>query len=396
MLGISATKILQQKTSGFGRRRQDYFEESSGNDGTVDFSGVTDIVAYGDSYTDPGLEAIPASNSYINKMIATMGKALTNRGGTGTGIATAYQREIVNGQAIDRDKGVTIMTGLNDVNLNGDVSSFHDSYKDQLTATLCSLFLKTGIPAGSATYTVPGQWLKTFNPSDGFNKAHQFGVSNKTALGSNVYPTSGTMSYTFTNDHVVLGYMQCLTTSNPGVYLGDFEVRIDGVFQETVTSTIAPQQTYPGWEGGAFGDYQPRVKIYGGLTNASHTIEIRATTNPANCCIIDYFGHLATDSSDSEGVLIFDVTRVINYAQPAPYNMGSDGAINNINLEIREAIANLTDVRPNLPIALAETNSATPAEMEIIPAGFAADGLHYNNTNHNRLNLRGMSKISAY
>lgn len=389
-LGASVVKILKEKTSGFGRRRQDYFSVNEGVT-TLDFSTVTAIHAYGDSYTNPGLQAsgagTPAANSYIAKLITTTGKALTDRGDPGTGIMTVNYRASQQESAgsIPRNYGVTCMAGLNDCNLYGNNSSFYTFWKEQYRAFISSQLVITGTPGSDLTSS---NWS---NNDPGTAYARLFGVGKVCKITGSLYPTSGELTYNFTNDHVVFGYQISNQGTAPAyTWCGTIEVRIDGVLRDTIDCNPVGVASTPGWE--AF-PFFSRVKIYSGLTNAAHTIGVRLITNPANGCYVDYFGHFGNDSSDTKPLLLGQVTKISNYAQAAPYNNGSDTVVNDLNGFIDDLITEVRAVRPNLPIVVSKITDAPALNIGV---DFNADGLHYNDTGHNSLYLRMLSKISAY
>lgn len=390
-LGISAIKILKEKTSGFGRRRQDYFDTDESNQ-AISFEDVTDIIAFGDSYTNPGLQATPvgspSANAYISLLVATIGKGVTNRANTGTGILTAQYESITN-DVQPRVAGITCMTGLNDTNRNGGGATFIDYWGEWYKSFLTSNLVASGKAASDLTAT---SWFNYAN--SGYNKAHQFGVGKQTKGTQTLYSGTQELSYTFNDDHVIMQYLVSRPALNPATYLDTMQIRIDGVLVDTINCQLAESQDIPGWE--VFSGYLIRCKIYSGLSNGSHTITVRRTANSGGAgagVFIDYFGHLGTDTSDTKPLLLGDVTYITNYAQTAPYNNGSQAAADAANTKIQELVDEILAIRPNLPIAIQHTNTDAPA---LDSGDYNADGLHWNNSGHNKGYQKFLAKISAY
>lgn len=360
----------------------------------LDFSGVTDLHAFGDSYTHPGLQAsgggTPAANSYIAKLITTTGKAATNRGETGTGIMSAMYRhaQLEAAGAIPRDYAVTAMTGLNDVNRYGNDALFYTFWKEQYKAFVASNMIVSGIAASDAT-TTAGSW---FNSDGGVGSGRLLGVGKSSILTQTL---NSIKSYTFNDDHVVFSFLISNQDTAPSfTWEGTLEIRIDGNVVDTIDCNPLGLTNFPAWEPFPFFE---RVKIYSGLSVGSHTITVKMIANPSgNGNHINYFGHFGTDDTDTKPMLLGHITYIPNYSQGAPYVNGSDAVVDDLNGFIDDVVDEIKTIRPNLPLTVVKTNIDTPALVYTGTTDFNADGLHWNDSGHDKGYQKFLSRISAF
>lgn len=362
------------------------------NFGTIDFSTVTDIYAYGDSYTNPGLQATgggtPAANSYIPKLLAIIGKGVTNRGATGTGIWTAYNAHL-NNDVFPRVRGVLCMTGLNDTNRNGSGSTFVDFWKEQMRTMIYANMITSGTPGSDLT--LAGGWFGHETAGAGYNKAHQFGAGKKPILIQTAAANSATYAFSG-KDHVIFQYMISTDSLPAYTWLGTIQVKIDGVVVENINCHVTQGQSFPGWENGNT-NYLWRAKMYTGLSLGAHTISFHCTAVNSGGVNVDYVGHLGTDKTDTSPLLLGHVTYITNYAQAAPYNVGSDAAADAVNAATDAVIAEVKAVRPAVPILAVKTNTDPP----LLNSGdYHADGLHWNDNGHDKGKQKFLNRISAY
>lgn len=364
----------------------------------LDYSTVSEIIVYGDSYSNPGLSASPSSESWINQLATTMGKTLTNGAASGTGYLTMLYNSLRNTPQLNSDKGIVIMTGLNDCNFRGNDVENVNHGKVNLKYTLVNQYLGSLTVGGAVTVNGAVYWNRNLSVS--YSKANYAGnPTYKVATTSQTYAALGAeLVYNFTNDHVVIGTFFTCDTSPTYTHLGNFDILIDDVLVYTYVGLKTDRGgTTVGWE--SYGDSRPECLIFSGLTNAAHTVKIRPTyrvPSGGQICMIDYFGHFM-DEADMKPTLVMEVIKNPDYAHADPFDNGSDAAIEAYNTMINETVAELKAIK-NFPIVVAPTNSATPVEAAIIynSTDFNADNIHCNNSGHDKLTAMALTKISSY
>lgn len=364
-------------------------------DDAVSFTGFNNVYALGDSYTNPGLGATAPtlSNMWLQKALDVMtGRTLSNYADIGTGYQTSLHESLENLPGEDNTEGGFILCGINDVNLRGSAANNLSTCYERFLSIIINHFLGTAATAGSGTYTQPGQWNRNYEPPFG-KAAYITDPTYGAAIANSNYPTSGELSYSFSGSHVVLGYYSSNSYAAGGVVLGTFDVYIDDVFVETIDSHESNSVSYPGWE--VFGEYNPRTRLYTGLSTGAHTIKIRVTDVRAAGIIIDYFG-LLCNPNNAAPLVVMSAPKIANYNQGGSYVNGSDAAVDAYNSEIFSVITLIKSLG-RYPIAFGLTNSTTPASMAIdTGADFDPDGIHMDQSGHDKLRDRVLSKISSY
>lgn len=303
--------------------------------GQLTTTGLTTLLSTGDSIMN-GSNASPASNAYRALFAAEHSLTDNNQAASGRGVLM----EIYNVHNLNYTRSQVLMMksgGLNDARRSNStkcrnkiVSCFKTQLKKHFANSL------NVVASGSSSVTRSG----TFT---GFDAALLGGrypsgtIPNDVATFSST--ANATWTWNFTIDSLLANTLFIGTSASDGTAArGGFEVYLDGVLIDTVTSADQ-QNRYDGVaDGGALtlsdNKRGPDTKYYFDLTVGAHTLQIKAlTTTPV---VIDQIGVL--DAPANLGpLLVLEIPKILNY-NIAGLNQASDAYIDELNELIRAEI----------------------------------------------------------
>lgn len=337
------------------------------NRNKVSISGRTNLYSFGDSFTNPGLNASPSSLAYINLLKSVYNMTLTNSGASGRGIWLAASS--IQGLSFTRTTSlITVLAGFNDLrrlDASSDVrvlKKIEAGYRSIIFKAISS----SAIRSGSSSVTRTGTFTAfAANTVGGLGIAGSIPGANTATF--NTGGAAATWQWTATGT----GFgIQFIANSGDVETYGTCLVKIDG----TTVATINLNNWYDNVSDGTYDNRRgPLALTWHGLTNTTHTIQVVA--NGDGIVPVDFFGDLQTTANSAAmifgGVPYMDAT---GYAT-AP-NSGSSATFDLGTTVIKNLVAEYRLL--GFPIAFADWNKF----YNITTGLSSSDHIHPNNTGH--------------
>jgi len=303
----------------------------------VNFTEGDTIYSYGDSFTQ-GFNATPqTTNGYIYLLGDYLDCDIVQKAVGGTYSYQAWTA-LKNDKLAGVNKQVVFMTGVNDYRATS-ATTFQIQtlkYIGYIKSAITLQFLKSWIPATSASVTLSGTWDSTTYAGSGLHSKFLYSTSN-----------NATATYTFTDSTLVIGTF--------GGTNGSFDVTIDGVWKG--------RYFFSGFSDGN----TTQTLIYRGLTNASHTVVVKKIGTTIS--ELDYFGHLK-DASVCKPIVIGELPNWNKADYAATVGTNYFPFVNN-------QICSATSDFYGYPVAVAPVNAYLNPETDI-----DTDNVHPTNAGH--------------
>lgn len=291
-------------------------------DERVPIKKITTAFMLGNSIMDGNL-ASPTSNSFRSKLITKYGWTQTNLSLGGSGV----WREIFNFRNQTYTRSLTAVFeegGLNDIRRSNSSQTFN-KIESVLNTLLQKHYSVSSVASGSSSVTRAG----TFSA---FDCGLYGGYSGSAAIPGNTGSFNTTVNATWTYTFTGVAIAVTFSAADPTISRGNAEIRIDGVLVETITDF---SQRYDAVSDGVNDNKRgPDTRVYFGLTNASHTIEVKGITATV---VVDQFAVL----SPTVNIGIFfciEIPKILDYIKPG-IDQGSDAYIDQANT-LRRTIVN--------------------------------------------------------
>lgn len=323
-------------------------------EGEIVSKAVT-LYTFGDSIT-AGTGASDAAHRYVNLLAAAKGWSLTNVGNSGKRMNDAAMIDAMYAEVVGENKVYTLLSGVNDARTGGTDLTLLDSFRGCLQAGIAWLAIPDAYKIKAVDATRAGTWAQNTTVYGGMDY-------KSTTVNSTIQAVvRGTTAY--------LGYIRAAASG------GTFSVSIDGVSYGTYSTGV----TTPTRQDGDTGQYGAYLLRFPGLTYGDHTILVTVTsaTNASNAVYIDWFGgNGVPEYTDSHPVYVGNCLRASDtyYSGHSP---ASDAAVTLYNNVINDAISSLTRDGLNVCLVDVVTSQDRAADLD-------ADGLHPNNTGHQKL-----------
>lgn len=322
--------------------------------------------AFGDSIT-VGTGASDTAHSYVGLLGTATGWTVTNYGDSGREIQDFVATDIYP-VTITTSSVSSTLFGYNNMRHTGANPDALYTYERCLNAAMAWL---TNIPAGrkyaqNGSVAVTGSWSNV-------------SLYSGAVAGKQSSTSAATLTAEVYGSTVYLGYT-CRAGLGDG---GSFIISVDG----TVIATVNTNRGVLPYSGILF---WPEVYVVRGLVNAPHTVIVTTTsTSPVN---IDYFaGNYGADSSAQARVYAGNTLRMTStgYALAAPFNNGSDAAVNSFNLINSSVSQNfLSDGFGITFVDASTTYNPNAGELN-------ADNIHPNDTGHQLIAYAFQARMNA-
>jgi lysophospholipase L1-like esterase len=324
------------------------------------------LVAFGDSIT-AGSSATTLANQYPSKIAAAKGWTLNNLGVSGMRMNDPAMIDNMYAQVVTGGN-YTLLSGVNDARTGGTNLVLADTFRGCLQAGIAWLAIPDAYKVKAANATRAGTWATNGTIS---NSMDYTSTTNGSTITAKV---RGTTAY--------VGYIRSAAP------LGVFNVTIDGVDMGNVNTSYST----PTRQAGDLGAYAQYLLRYPNLTPGEHTIVITVTsaTGAGNAVYIDWFGGNGFHrDAMSPSVWVGNCLRASDayYSANPPHSEASASLYNSM---INEAINSLA--KDGLQVCLVDV-----VDQQDRAADLAADGLHPNDTGHDKiaqLFLRKMSSVA--
>jgi lysophospholipase L1-like esterase len=286
----------------------------------IDFNGLSELIFLGDSIT-VGNNAT-ANEGYQYHFSQYYGSTSVDLAASGRGVWVEIDN--INAQSFTRsDTAVFVCGGLNDLKRSDDVKT-SNKIVSSLNSVIARVFSGGAVASGGASVTRGGTGFTAFDA-----RAYG-GVFPSGTLGTNVASfastANNTWTWNFSADNVYIEF-----NGSSGATRGTCEVRIDGELVDTISDFDER------WDGVSDGvnDNQlgPDTRIYTGLTDAAHSVEIKVISG--GNIVVDAIGTL-DDPANLGALVVVQIPYITDYSTP-PLDQASDAKIDAANA-LREAI----------------------------------------------------------
>lgn len=335
------------------------------NNNRLDATGKNSLVALGDSITQ-GQNASPTTLSYINRY-RTLYNFTTFQNASVSSRGVWNQANAVQGLTFTRSLTViSCLIGLNDIRRNSSatktLAKIEACYRTIILKGLANAVAQsgsTGVTRSGGTFT-------------GFSANTVGGTGTGGALPgatrASFSTDGGDWSWTFSG--TAFG-IQFIANSGDVETYGTCDIYIDSVFNRTIDLNV----WYDNVSDGAYDNRRgPLAFTWHGLTNASHTIEVR-TTNTGNPVVVDFFCSLQS-VANSASFIFSEIPYLDATGYATSPSLGSVAASDAGSAVIRSLVTEYRALGYN--IAYVQWN-----KFYNLSTGLdTADHIHPNNTGH--------------
>ena len=336
----------------------------------IDFTGINRVIEMGDSIMVSN-NASPASNSYRARLASTYTWTEVNLslGGSGTWneISSFHQATVA-------PRATTVIiesAGLNDIRNSHDQKTFN-KIESCLHSILKRCFQKSGVAAGSGSVTRSGSFTVFDAAVHGGKYDSAGGIGGNSACFNTT--ANATWTYAFTGVAISVTF----SASDPTINRGVAEIRIDGVLVDTVDDLM---QRFDGVSDGVNDNKRgPHTVTYFGLTNAAHSIEVKALTGSPSV-VVDEFSVLDENIANLGVVFVLEVPKITDYAI-AGRDQASDAYIDQVNA-LRESVVDLY-AAAGYPVYFIPIMLGNQGFYDVT-TGIDSDGVHPTNTGHDQI-----------
>lgn len=315
---------------------------SSGGSGPefkeLSLSGITKMIAYGDSYVQGGAW-VDNNDRFVVVFSNNNSLSLTNNGSGGTGLFTAATfASMINPANNNSDTCIVVNAGLNSVRFEGDTGKVYEEIRTDMTSILANTIIGNTLYPSGGSVTKSGTWTNTNTSAMGGKGGRFLGQQGIRSNTNNDY-----LECTLSGDKIVISYINSADASLPP---GTFEIYVDSVLKQTVTTDHADVIGLPG-------DtlYHPGAIVLKNLGVGSHTVRIRNISS--NYVIIDYLAEVKTSGYMPAFVMLIPHLDAIGYASGGAFNKANDSIVNAANDEIKSVVS---DIFPEFPITCVDSN----------------------------------------
>ncbi len=324
-------------------------------------SNVTALEGFGDSIT-VGQGATNTNFAYINLVAQFIGKTLTNRALSGSGVWAAARSHIQN---INPNHSVMafVMSGFNDTRRGGSNPLTRLKIMNSYRSILANHFLRNFITAGATDSRIlraNGTWQTTYTG---------LALGLKTNTGAFSSTNGATIEFTFSGNNVVLGMVAVKQSFETHA---TFTIHIDNVLIGTYNNN---DQT-DGISDGVYDNNRTQMAIiFDNLSESMHTI--RLTNISTNPMIVDYFGQLK-QPKQSLPICIAKMPKMNSAGYATAPNLANDALIDSLNADI---VSVCNEFRSKgYPVYVSETN-----DYYDVNTGLSADSIHPNNGGYTQI-----------
>lgn len=335
----------------------------------VVFTGINKSIEMGDSIMF-GINASPLSLCYRARLASLYGWSETNVSLGGSGV----WNEIKEFHQLTITRPSTVIfesAGLNDIR-NSHATTTFNKIESCLYSVLKRCFQKSSVASGGNSVTRSG----SFTAFDAAAVGGKYGTGVIGAADVATFNTTdnATWTYSFTGTGIAVNF----SASDPTVNRGVAEIRIDGVLVDTVSDL---KQRYDAVSDGVYDNKRgPHTKVYLGLTNTSHSIEVKALTGSPSV-VLDEFAVMDENMANLGVVFVLEVPKIVNYAL-VNRNQASDAYIDQVNT-LRETVVNVFKAR-GYPVHFIRLMAGSGGFYNVT-TGIDVDQIHPSTLGHDQL-----------
>lgn len=308
---------------------------------------------FGDSISNPGVAASPASSAYVPLLASALQTAFTNNAASGAQAADMAIK--AQGSALGASEIAVVQIGTNDqwrYNSNTTKQAYYHAFLSHIISQLAAPGRVRGIDSGMQ---FSGTWTKSV-------PTWSVGHWSNTLGSSATCQVSGTAVYVST-------ILQADVSSGP--VGGKADVYIDGVKVGTIGSQGTGMTTQNG------SSYAPAMYRFGGLSAGTHTVEVRMITNISGSTGVFYLENITgSDQLVKPHVYVGNIPRfsATGYSQKG----GSETTTAQFNAIVGDVVQSLSDDGLNVHLVDVESVVNPAADLD-------TDGVHPINSGHSKM-----------